>query len=163
MVKVAEGNILESKAQIIVQLVNDDGDLKNNIPPEINDQYHHITREYVRYINNCRKNGIDTMGRICFIPLDVWAIGLVDVLKSNRIEVYDKDYQYIVCAFARTRIGKKYKIDYDSLKNCLRYICNKAQAVKTDIAIPYSEMVENVVKEVFGKSTVNVTLYKNIS
>ena len=48
MVKVAEGNILESKAQIIVQLVNDEGDLKNNIPPEINDQYHHITREYVR-------------------------------------------------------------------------------------------------------------------
>ena len=43
----------------------------------------------------------------------------------------------------------------------LFYICNKAQAVKADIAIPYSEMVENVVKEVFGKSTVNVTLYKN--
>ena len=160
MIKVAEGNILESKAQIIVQLVNDDGRLEDNIPPEINDQYHHITREYVKYINHCRKNGIDTMGRICLVPLDVWAVGLVDILKSNRIEIYDKEYQYIMCAFARTRIGKRYKIDYDSLKNCLRCICNKAQAVKAEIAIPYSEPVENAVKEVFEKSTVNVTLYK---
>lgn len=160
MVKIVEGNLLDIKAQVVVQLVNDDGDLKNNIPPEINNEYHHITREYVRFINHCRKKNTDTLGLTLLIPIDVWAVGLVDTLKNDHIEIYDKDYKYIACAFCRMREGKRYKIDYEALENSLRCICNKAQAVKANVAIPYSESVVNVIKKVFEKSTTDVYLVK---
>lgn len=160
MVKIVEGNLLDVKAQVVVQLVNGDGDLKNNIPPEINNEYHHITREYVRFINHCRKKNTDTLGLTLLIPIDVWAVGLVDTLKNDHIEIYDKDYKYIACAFCRTREGKRYKIDYEALENSLRCICNKAQAVKANVAIPYSESVVNVIKKVFEKSTIDVYLVK---
>lgn len=160
MIKIVESGLFDTKAQIIVQLVNDDGDLRNNIPSYINDEYHHVTKEYIRFINHYQKKNKNTIGLVQYTPVDVWALGLVDTIKNDYIDTYDKDFKYIACAFARTREGKKYIIDFDALKECLRNICNKAQSVKADVAIVYSSTIEQAVKEVFVKSTVNVYLCK---
>lgn len=160
MITIIEKDLLHTKAQIIVQIVNDDGDLKNNIPSYINDEYHHITKEYIRYINYYQKHRLEVLGTNCYLPCDVWALGLIDTIKNNHLDTYDKDFRYIACAFCRTREGKKYKINFEALKDCLRDICRKAQSVHTDVAIIWSEVVEQAVKEVFNKSTVNVYLVK---
>lgn len=160
MIKIVNDDFLHTKAQICVQIVNDDGDLKNNIPSYINDEYHHITKEYIRYINYYQKHNLETLGSTMYVPLDCWAVGLVDTIKNNHLDVYDKDFKYIACAFCRRREGKKYKIDFKALKNCLMEVCRKAQAVHADVAIMYSSVVEQAIKEVFEKSTVNVYLCK---
>ena len=160
MIKIVNDDFLHTKAQICVQIVNDDGDLKNNIPDYINDEYHHITKEYVKYINYYQKHRLETLGSVQYIPEAVWALGLVDTIKNDHLDTYDKDFKYIACAFCRQRVGKKYKIDFGALKDCLRDICRKAQSVHADVAIVWSEVVEQAVKEVFDKSTVNVYLVK---
>lgn len=160
MIKIVEDSFLNTKARFYVQLVNDDGDIDNNIPPDINNEYHHITKEYVRFINHYQKLHKDILGMNCFIP-EVWAVGLVDIFDTDHIEAYDKDFTYVVCAFCVKRSGKKYKIDYDILKECLRDICNKAQSLKVDVAIPWSDAIERIVKEIFSESTVNVLLIKS--
>lgn len=160
MIKIVNNDFLNTKAQICVQIVNNDGDLKNNIPDYINNEYHHITKEYIRYINYYQKHKFETIGSTMFVPLDCWAVGLVDTIKNNHLDVYDKDFKYIACVFCRRREGKKYKIDFKALKDCLGDICRKAQSVHANVAIIWSEPVEQAVKEVFKKSTVNVYLVK---
>ena len=160
MIKIVENNLLDTKAKICVQIVNTDGDLKNNIPAYINDEFHHITKEYVRYINYYQKHRLETIGTTQFTPVDCWAVGLVDTIKNDYLDTYDSNFRYIACAFCRERIGKKYKINLDALKDCLSDICRKAQSVHADVSIVWSEPVEKVVREVFNKSTVNVYLCK---
>ena len=160
MIKIVNDDFLHTKAQICVQLVNDDGDLKNNIPDYINNEYHHVTKEYVKYINYYQKHRLETLGSVQYIPEVVWALGLVDTIKNGHLDTYDKDFKYIACAFCRERVGKKYKIDFGALKDCLRDICRKAQSVHADVTIVWSESVEQAVKDVFNKSTVNVYLVK---
>lgn len=160
MIKIVNYDFLHTKAQICVQIVNDDGDLKNNIPDWINNEYHHITKEYVKFINYYQKHRLETLGSTMYIPLDCWAIGLVDTIKNNYLDTYDKDFCYIACAFCKERNGKKYNINIDALKYCLKDICRKAQSIHADVAIVWSELVEKVVKEIFDKSTVNVYLCK---
>ena len=160
MIKIVENDFLHTKAKICVQLVNDDGDLKNNIPDWINNEYHHITKEYVKFINYYQKNRLETLGQTSYIPEAVWALGLVDTIRNDHLDTYDKDFKYIACAFCRTRSGKKYKLDYSALIDCLRDVCRKAQSVHADVSIVWSEPVEKAVREVFNKSTVNVYLCK---
>lgn len=160
MIKIVNDDFLHTKAQICVQLVNDDGDLKNNIPDYINNEYHHVTKEYVKYINYYQKHRLETLGSVQYIPEAVWALGLVDTIKNDHLDTYDKDFKYIACAFCREQVGKKYKLNYNALKDCLNDICRKAQSVHADVAIVWSESVEQAVKDVFNKSTVNVYLVK---
>ena len=160
MIKIINDDFLHTKTQICVQLVNDDGDLKNNIPDYINNEYHHVTKEYVKYINYYQKHRLETLGSVQYIPEAVWALGLVDTIKNDHLDTYDKDFKYIACAFCRERVGKKYKLNYNALKDCLNDICRKAQSVHADVAIVWSESVESAVKEVFENSTVNVYLVK---
>ena len=160
MIKVIEGDLLHAKSQIIVQLVNEDGDLHKNIPDYINNDYHHITKEYIKYINFCRKKNREISGSCVYIPLDVWALGLVDTTKNNYIDTYDKDFKYIASAFALEKVGKKYKVNISALKECLTDICMKAQSVHADVVIMYSDIVYKIVQEVCENSSVNIYLVK---
>jgi hypothetical protein len=161
MIKVVENKkLLKSNARIIVQLVNEDGDLNNNIPSEINYEYHHVNKEYIKFINYCQTNRLESLGKVQYIPEAVWALGLVDTLKNDYVNIYDKGFKYIACAFCKTKIGKNYKINYDTLKECLRDVFNKAQSISADVAIIYSDIMKNIVSEIFNDNTVNVYLYK---
>lgn len=160
MIKIVNDDFLHTKAQICVQIVNDEGDLKNNIPDWINNEYHHITKEYIKYINYYQKHRLETFNTTMYVPVDCWAVGLVDTIKNNYLDKYDKDFKYIACAFCRKREGKKYKIDFRALKECLKDICRKAQSVHANVAITYSGVVEQAVREVFEESTVDVYLVK---
>lgn len=160
MIEVIDGKLLGTKAKICVQMVNTDGDLQYNTPSYINDEFHHITKEYVKYINYYQKNRLETLGQTMYVPFDVWALGLVDTIKNDYLDTYDKDFRYVACAYCKERVGKKYKINFNALKDCLKDICRKAQSVHADVAIVWSDLVESVVKEVFDKSTVNVYLIK---
>ena len=163
-IRIIEDRLLNTKSHILVQLVNDEGDLKKNIPCEIHYEYRHVTKEYIKFINHCRKYKLKLLGETVYVPLDCWALGLVDTTKNKRIDTYDKDFKYIACAFVRKKEGEKYIIDYNALKECLSDILNKAKYVNTDVAIVYSDIVESAVNELLDKkSNVNVFLVKENS
>ena len=124
----------------------------------------------MRYIKYYDKNNDGMLGRVQYVPTEVWAMNMVDTIKNNNVEAYDTDYQYIVNAFCQDVSNYKVRTDLNALKKALVDICDKASKIGATVAIPYENEgyrndtswnnLYNIVKKVFEQSDVNAEIWR---
>lgn len=170
MIKIIEENLFNSYANIIVHQVNTQGVMGSGVAVQVAKKFPHVYKEYRSYVNYCKKNGVSMMGKVQYVPVDVWAIGLVDTIKNNNVVTYDRHYQYIANAFGQKTYGKGLQTDINSLTNCFMDIQLKAEQINASIAIPYKigccrggadwNVVYKIIQEVFDGSDLDVMICK---
>ena len=136
------GSIINSKANLIIKIVGTECGTKEfvDIP--------HVEKEHIKYVRHCQKNNINAIGAYQCIPTQVWAMVMVDTIKSNNIVEYDKDYQYIVLVYGKNNFNDS--LNVNAIKKALTNIRNKAEALKASVAIKWDNEVANIVKDVFN-------------
>ena len=119
MIKFVDGNFLDTDANFIVnQVVRQEVQSMTKIEEEIFEEYPHIESEYIKYIRHCKKNKINILGNVQYVPVDIWAIVMVDTMKNNNIIKYDENFKYICNVFCNTFMGCL----PDSFFTCFYYI-----------------------------------------
>lgn len=172
MIKIVDGNLFDSKANFLIHQVNCADTMGSGIAKQVANMYPHVESEYHKYIRYCKKNKINFIGTAQFVPVDHWALIMVDTLKNNNVFDYDKQYQYIVNVFGQENFGydgKQYT-NLKALKNALIDVRNKAQVIGATVALPYGfgsvrgganwDDVYKIIKDVFSCSTVDVEIRK---
>lgn len=170
MIKIIEKDLFNSNANIIVHQVNTQGVMGSGVAGQVSKKYPHVYKEYRSYVHHCQKNGVSMMGKVQYVPVDVWALGLVDTTKNQKIIPYDRQYQYIANAFGQKTYGKGLQTDINSLTNCFMDIQLKAEQINASIAIPYKigccrggadwNVVYKIIQEVFDGSDLDVMICK---
>ena len=153
MIKINNGNILESKADFIVNVVDTD----NGIGTEIENLYPHVDIEYRKYIRYCKKNKITIAGTVQYVPFAVWAIGLVDTMKNNRLEKCNGDFNYVVNIFGQID-NETMLPNLDVLNTGINDVLNKANEIEATIAISYK--LYNQFQKVFDDSNLTIEVWK---
>ena len=129
MIRIVEKNLFDSKANFIVHQVNAQGVMGSGVAKQIAEQYPFVDKEYRKYVFHCQKKNKKILGTVQYVPTEVWAIGLVDTIKNNRIEKYDVDYKYIVNLFGQENYGTGLQTDLAEMKNAFIDIRKKALSV----------------------------------
>lgn len=168
MIRIVEKNLFDSKANFIVHQVNAQGVMGSGVAKQIAEQYPFVDKEYRKYVFHCQKKNKKILGTVQYVPTEVWAIGLVDTIKNNRIEKYDVDYKYIVNLFGQENYGTGLQTDLAEMKNAFIDIRKKALSVGASIAMPFKigscrggadwKDVYAIIKEVFGDSGLDVEI-----
>ena len=92
-------------------------------------------------------------------------------IKNDKVEVYDKKYQYIVNLFGQKNFGMDVQqTDLKAMKMAMVDIREKAESIGATVAMPYMigsyrggakwEDVYKIIQDVFNKSTVDVEICK---
>lgn len=170
MIKIVEKNIFDSKANFIVHQVNCQGVMGSGLARQVAERYPLVDREYRRYVFHYKKKNIKMLGTVQYVPTEVWAVGLVDTLKNDRIDTYDTNYQYIVNLFGQDSYGTGVQTDLTEMKNAFIDIRDKALSVNATIAMPFRigscrggakwSDVYSIIKEVFENSGLDVEICK---
>ncbi len=169
MVTIVSKKIFNSDAKFVVNAVDCNGEIRPNVLKRIFELYPHAEKEYMKYVKKCEKNKLDMLGTVQYIPVDTWALVLVDTIKNNVVEAYDTNYQYIVNAFVQETKGKKNITDIMAIQRVLINLKEKAEKIDATIAIPYNfgcgkniqwHEVLRIIKNVFDNSKVQVEIYK---
>lgn len=105
MIKIFDGNLFDSKANFIVHQTNCMGVMGSGVAAQVAQLYLNVEREYLRYCNYCKKHKINMLGTVQYVPTEAWANVMCDMIKNERVEAYDKDYQYIVNLFGQNTFG----------------------------------------------------------
>lgn len=172
MVKVIEGNLFDSKAQLVVHQVNCQGVMGSGVAKQVATLYPHVEVEYRKYIRHCKKNGNKPLGTVQYVPVDNWSLIMVDTMKNTDVIEYDKEYQYICNLFGQSDYGyngEQYT-NLKALKNGLYDIKDKAKKLNAKIAMPYKigccrggadwdNVVFPMIKKVFGND-IDVELWR---
>lgn len=172
MIKIVDGNIFDSKASFICHSCNCIDVVDDVITEQMYSLSPHIEKEHRRYLHYCKKHNIETLGTVQYIPTQYWALGLVDTIKNNYIDIYDNDYQYIVNLFIQNSVDADMQTDLVATKKAFKDIKNKAKCVNATIAIPYGfgsyqsgtnwNDIYKIITDVFGDSKVNVEIWKGV-
>lgn len=144
-----EGDIFNSKENIIAHQTNCKGVMGAGIAKTIRDNFPNVYREYKDYCN--KEDQSENLGTI-------------QVIKVN-------DNKYIANLFGQYAYGRQtLQTNYNALKKCLRLIAEYAKENKLSIAIPYKigcvnaggdwNVVENLIKETIDEFKVPIVLYK---
>lgn len=171
MIKIIEGDLFESKANFLVHQVNCQSIMGSGVAAQVADMYPHVEKDYRRYLKHCEKIDINPLGTAQYVPVDVWAVGMVDTIKNDNVVAYDSEYQYIVNLFGQNDYGMgKQHTDLNAMKRAMIDICNKAKAINATVAMPYRigsfrggakwDDVYKIIQKVFENSGVNVEIYK---
>lgn len=171
MIKYFNGNIFDSKANFIVHQVNCKGVMNFGVAAQVAERYSYVEREYLKYLRYCKKNKINPLGTVQYVPTEVWAIGLVDTMKNNYVDAYDKEYQYIVNLFGQYNYGMGVQqTNLKAMKAAFIDICEKAKSVGATVAVPYRigsfrggakwSDVERIIKNVFEHSEIDVEIWR---
>lgn len=172
MIKIVEGNLFDSSANFIVHQTNCQGVMGSGVAAQVRQFYPHVEKEYMRYVRYTKKNKLPLLGTAQYVPVDSWALIMVDAVKNNNIIAYDTKYQYIVNVFGQDDFGTDGKIytNLKALKNALIDVKKKAQAIGASIALPYGigsvrgnanwDDVYKIIKDVFGNSGLDVEIRK---
>lgn len=172
MIKIVEGNLFDSKANFIVHQTNAQGVMGSGVAAQVARLYPHVEREYIRYVHKCKKNKAPILGTAQYVPIDYWAVVMVDTMKNNNITAYDKQYQYIVNVFGQNEYGYDGKMytNLKALKNALIDVREKAESIGATVAMPFGigstrggadwNDVFKIIKDVFGNSNVDVEIRK---
>lgn len=168
MINIINRRLSDSKDNFIVIPVNCTGEIDKKWEKIIS-MYPHAEKEYIKYIKKCDKNKLDMLGTAQYIPVDVWAMVMVDTTKNNMVEAYDEEYQYVVNAFVQEYLGKDSIIDVIAVQRILEDIKSKAENIGATIAIPHnfavgknikwSEM-SKIIDGLFKRSDVILNIYK---
>ena len=157
MITNINGNILDSKANFIVHKVNSFS-LDSNIASQIVERYGHIEKEYLKYLRYCNKNYYDIIGSAQFVPVEPWALIMIDTMKNNNVINYDANYQYIVNMFCESASDEGIKTNQKALKKAFESILEKAKDIGATVAIP--ENVGKFVREIIDKYDVEVEVWR---
>lgn len=137
MIRIINGNLFNSKANFIIHQVNCCSIMGSGVAKQVADLFPHVEKEYLRYLKHCNKEKIEPLGTAQYIPVDSWALVMVDTLKNNRVDAYDKEYQYIVNLFGQKSFGKGLQTDLKAMKRAFIDIYNKAKSINATVAMPY--------------------------
>lgn len=158
MVKMIEGNVFVPNSNFIVNNVTCEGDIDNDVL----EFCPHAESECLKFIRHCNKKNKSILGSVQYIPVDSWALIMCDTIGNEKIDAYDKNYQYIVNLFG---INNEGKTDYKALKHGFYDIKEKAKNIGATIAIPYDiggkqkDKIVELIHKVF-KDEVIVEIYK---
>lgn len=170
MIKIVDGNLFDSNANFIVHQVNCQSIMGSGVALQVKERFPHVETEYRKYLNYCRKNKIQPLGTAQYVPTEFWALVMVDTMKNDNVTAFDTNYQYIVNLFGQDTIGADVNTDLEAMKKAFIDIRDKAQKIGATVAMPYRigscrggekwENVYAVIKNVFGKSNVNVEIWR---
>lgn len=170
MISIVEGNIFDSNANFIVHQVNCLGIMGSGIASQVEERFPHVGSEYRKYLRNCKKNNINALGTVQYVPTEVWALPLVDTMKNDNVTAYDTNYQYIVNLFGQAYIGEGLQTDLRAVKKALIDIRDKAWNIGATVAIPWKmssnrgganwENVYTIIKKTFENSDVDVEIWR---
>lgn len=162
MIKNMDGNIFDSSANFIVHSYGNIGFMDDYIE----ENYPHVVKESLKYIRHCKKNHIEMLESVQYIPTEVWPIGWVDTMKNNNVIAFDNPYQYIVNLFCQKNSEDGILTDLKAMKKVLTDIREKAQDINATVAIPYKigfgdwNNIYNLIKKVFEKSDIDVEIWR---
>lgn len=162
MIKIINGNLFDSKANFIVHQTNCQGVMGSGVAAQVAELYPHVETEYRKYLRYCKKNKIKALGTVQYVPLESWAMVMVDTMKNDNVIAYDKNYQYIVNLFGQDNYGMgKLHTDLKAVKKAFIDIKEKAKEIGATVAMPYQigsfrggadwNDVYGIIQEVFGK------------
>lgn len=170
MIKIINGNLFNSKANFIVHQTNCCSTMGSGVAKQVADLFPHVEKEYLRYSKHCKKEGIDLLGTVQYVPVDSWALVMCDTIKNNKVETYDENYQYIVNLFGQRGFGKGLQTDLKAVRKGFLDIRDKAQKIGATVAMPYKigsfrggaswDDVYAIIKDVFKNSGVNVEIWR---
>lgn len=169
-IQIVKGNILDSKANFIVNPMSCQDEMNHGISLQIAQLYPHVEKEYLKYTRHCKKSHIDPLGTVQYIPCEFWAVGMVDTMKNEDVVQFDGDSsQYIVNMFGQDNTGNNIQTDLMSVKRAFENIKDKAEKINASVALPYNicccglttwNYVYTLIKMVFENSKVNVEIWK---
>ena len=170
MIKIIDGNIFDSKANFIVHQTNCHGVMGSGVALQVAEMYAHVKKEYMKYIQYCKKNHIEPLGTVQYVPNEVWALIMVDTMKNNNVIAFDNNYQYIVNLFGQSTYGEGLHTDLKAFKKALMDVREKAEKIGATVAMPYKigscrgganwNDVYTIIKKVFEKSSVDVEIWR---
>lgn len=165
MVKEVEGDILKTDAQFIVCQCDIQGNVGTYGLERIESIYPHVGIEYRKYLQFCKKNLKDYIGTCQYVPVEAWALPLIDTMRNDNIFEYDNEsFQYFVNAVVEdVDSGIKFKNVEKAIKN----ISHWASKLNVTTAIPYRfgttfrDKKWNAVREMIEKEfSSDVIIYK---
>lgn len=157
MITNINGNILDSKANFIVHKVNSFS-LDSNIASQIVERYGHIEKEYLKYLRYCNKNHYEIVGTAQYVPVQPWALIMIDTMRNNNVIDYDTNYQYIVNMFCETSSDEGVRTNQKAIKEAFENILKTAKNIGATVAIP--ENVGSFVREIIAKYDVDVEIWR---
>ena len=171
MIKIIDGNLFDSKANFIVHQVNAQGVMGSGVAAQVAERYPNVEKEYLRYCKYYNKQKKNMLGTVQYVPTEAWANVMCDMIKNDRIEAYDKDYQYIVNLFGQNNFGiGEQHTDLKALKKGMLDIRDKAERIGATVAMPFKigshrgganwSDVYKIIQDVFGKTNVDVEIWK---
>ena len=171
MIKIIDGNLFDSKANFIVHQVNCQSVMGSGVAAQVAELFPNVEHEYLRYCKHCKKNKINMLGTVQYVPTEAWANVMCDTMKNERVEAYDKNYQYIVNLFGQDTFGMGVQqTNLKAVKMGMMDIREKAEKIGATVAMPYmigsfrggadwNDMYK-IIQNVFGKSVVDVEIWK---
>lgn len=171
MIKNINGNLFDSDANFIVHQTNCLGVMGSGVAAQVADRYPHVEKAYVKYVKHCNKNKIEMLGTVQYVPVDTWAMVMVDTMKNENVEAYDSKYQYIVNLFGQKNFGMdEQQTDLTAMKMAFLDIREKAEKIGATVAMPYRigsyrggadwNDVYKIIQDVFDKSSVDVEIWR---
>lgn len=170
MIKTIEGNLFDSNANFIVHQVNCQSVMGSGVALQVKERYPHVYTEYLKFLRHHQKKKSNPLGLAQFVPVDVWALGMVDTILNRRIEPYDASYQYIVNLFGQDTYGDGLHTDLKAFEKAMRIIMEHAKAIGATVAMPYNiascrggadwKDVYRIIESIFASSGVDVEIYR---
>lgn len=171
MIKIIDGNLFDSKANFIVHSVNCQSVMGSGVAKQVAERYPNVEKEYLRYCKHYNKQRKSMLGTVQYVPTESWANIMCDMIKNDRIEAYDKDYQYIVNLFGQNNFGiGEQHTDLKALKKGMLDIRDKAERIGATVAMPFKigccrgganfNDVYKIIQDVFEKSKVDVEIWR---
>lgn len=170
MISIVEKNLFDSKANFLVHQVNCQGVMGSGIALQVAKKYPHVDKEYRSYVYHNKKIKKNILGTVQYVPIDVWALGLVNTIKNDRVEAYDQHYQYIVNLFGQDIYGSGLQTNLNAFKKGMMDIKYKAENIGASVAMPFRigscrggadwNDIYKIIKNVFDNSNVGVEICK---
>lgn len=170
MIKIIDGNLFSSKANFIVHSCNCQGEMGSGVALQVAERFPHVEKEYTKYVHYCKKNHIEPLGTVQYVPNEIWALIMVDTMKNNNVIAFDTNYQYIVNLFSQNTFGEVLHTDLKAFKKALVDVREKAEKISATVAMPYRiasyrdkanwDDVYTIIKKVFEKSDVDVEIWR---
>lgn len=171
MINIIEKDLFKSKANFLIHQVNCQSTMASGVALQVKELYSHVEVEYLKYLKYCKKNKLEPLGTSQYIPTESWALIMADTMKNEKVEAYDKEYQYIVNLFGQKDFGMgKQQTDLKAMKKAMLDICEKAKSIGATVAMPFGigsvrggakwSDVYKIIKDVFENSGVDVEICK---
>lgn len=167
MIKIINGNVFDSDAQVIVHQVNCQGVMGSGVALQVREKFPNVYKEYKLYCNKTRNQLGELLGDVLLVDKNggVWNYGEVDIVTCS--------YPFIANIFGQDKYGyngEKYT-DIKALRQGMSTLAFVASIHNWKIAMPYNigcdrgganwEEVYTIIEEVFAYNEVELWKYTN--